>query len=257
MDAPLDIDRLLALRRLTRALEDVVRTHVRDHLTTVAPLLRPRTVLGDFVQGPGKEAARGADRVWKEVQALYDAVAPKAPFSLARDLKAPLDIPGTAVEMAPVEYRHTAERGGERKQISVTRPFEWVLSYSAHGPVRLRELVADKNRDAVELQRVIALAIVLHLVIERQAGVSALFAGLRLPLETRRVSEFGQLPVTVLVSMVPTFRPPDAVLIESTDMTGTGAFQEVVDVEALSGLSDPFHARLLEVVRQHQEGAAR
>jgi hypothetical protein len=257
MDAPLGMERLLALRRVTRALEELVRAQVREHLTTLTSLVRPRAVLGDFVQGPGKEAVRGAERVWKEVQALHDEVAPKAPFNLARDLAPPLDIPGTALEMAPVEYVHTAARGDERKRITVTKPFEWILSYSAHGPGRLRELVADKNRDAAELQRMIALAIVLHLVLKHQPGVGKVFADLRMPLETRRFAEFGDLPVTVLGSAVPTLRPPDPVLVESTEMTGTGAFQEVVDVEALTRLRDPFHARLLEVLQRHGEAASK
>ena len=60
MDTPLGMERLLALRRVTRALEELVRAQVREHLTTLTSLVRPRAVLGDFVQGPGKEAVRGA-----------------------------------------------------------------------------------------------------------------------------------------------------------------------------------------------------
>jgi hypothetical protein len=249
MSTPIDMPRLLELRRLTRAIDDFLRGRVREYVTTLAPLVRPRTVLGDFVQGPGKESVRGADAAWKRVVALYEAVAPKAPFHLARDLRPPIDVPGTALEMAPVEYAHSAERAGERRAVTVTKPFEWVLSYSAHGPGRLRELVADKNRDAAELQRVIVLAIVLHLVLDQLPGVQRVFQDLRIPIETRRLPAFGDLPVTVLASPVTTLRPPDEVVVESTEMTGTAAFQEVIDVEALERLPDPLRDELLAVLR--------
>ncbi len=244
MDESFDMTRLLELRKLTRQVDDVVRGDARDHLATLTPLLRPQTVLGDFVQGGEKQSVRGADRVWKELVTLYDGLAGKAPFGLARELKPPLHAPGTAIEMAPVQYAHDVPTGGAPTRVVVTRPFEWVLSYSAHGPQRLRDLIADPNRDAEELQRVLALAIALHLAVARQAGVAKVFAALRLPLETRRFAEFGGLPVTVMASAVPSLRPPDAVVAQSTEMTGERAFQEVVDAAAIERLDDPWRSRL-------------
>ena len=254
MSAPITMERLLVLRRLTRALETSVRTSVRAHVAALAPLLRPRPVLGDFVQSPGKETPpRAPDRVWKEVEALYEAIAPRAPFNVARDLRPPVDIPGTTLELAPLEYVHEPAGAGEARRITVTKPFEWIVSYSGAGPAALRELIADQNRDAAELQRLILVTLVLHVVLKQQAPVAALFADLRMPLETRRRPEFGELPVTVLVSAIPTVRPADDVLVQSTEMTGTSAFQEVVDLGGLAGLADPFRARVAEVLAAHGE----
>ena len=246
MDEHFGMARLLELRKLTRQVDDVVRVDARDHLATLTPLLRPQTVLGDFVQGGEKQSVRGADRVWNELVGLYDGFAGKPPFSLARDLKPPLNVPGTALEMAPVQYAHEVSPG---TRIAVTEPFEWVLSYSAHGPQRLRELIADKNRDAEELQRALTLAIALHLVVTRQPGIAKVFAGQRLPLETRRLTEFGDLPVVVMASAVPSLRPPDDVVVQSTEMTGERAFQEVVDPAAVERLDDPWRVRVLAAVR--------
>jgi hypothetical protein len=246
MDEPFDMARLLELRKLTRQVDDVVRGDARDHLATLMPLLRPQAVLGDFVQGGEKLSVRGADRVWKELVTLYDGLAGKAPFGLARDLKPPLHVPGTALEMAPVQYAHEARPG---TRVVVTKPFEWVLSYSAHGPQRMRELTADKNRDAEELQRTLALALALHLVVSKQPGIAKVFAALRLPLESRRMPEFGDLPLTVMTSAVPSLRPPDEVVVQSTEMTGEGVFQELVDVAAVERLEDPWRARVLAALR--------
>jgi hypothetical protein len=253
MDEPFDMARLLELRKLTRQVDDVVRGDARDHLATLMPLLRPQAVLGDFVQGGEKLSVRGADRVWKELVTLYDGLAGKAPFGLARDLKPPLHVPGTALEMAPVQYAHEARSG---TRVVVTKPFEWVLSYSAHGPQRMRELTADKNRDAEELQRTLALALALHLVVSKQPGIAKVFAALRLPLESRRMPEFGDLPLTVMTSAVPSLRPPDEVVVQSTEMTGEGVFQELVDVAAVERLEDPWRARVLAALRGRGDDAS-
>lgn len=253
MSAPITMERLLVLRRLTRALETSVRGWVQGHVAALAPLLRPRPVLGEFVQSPGKETPlRAPDRVWKEVEALYEAIAPRAPFSLARDLKPPVDVPGTTLELAESDYVHETT-GADQRRITVTKPFEWIVSYSGTGPALMRKLLADKNRDAGELQRLVLVSLILHIVLKQQAAVGAVFADLRIPLETRRRPEFGELPVTVLVSAIPTVRPPDDVLVQSTEMTGTSAFQEVVDVERLAGLADPFRSRVAEVLAANGE----
>lgn len=249
MDDAVTMQRLLALRKLTRKLDDVLRPETREVVTTLAPVLRPRAVFGDFVQGAGKETVRGAEQAWRELETTYAAVAGKPPFSLIRELKPPIDIPGTSLDLTPVQYGHVADG----KRVVVTKPFEWVVSYSSYGPQRLRELLADKNRNPEELQRAVVLAIVIHIVFARQPGAAKVLAGLRLPVEARRMGEFGELPVTVLASAVRTMRPSDALVVESTEMTGTDSFQEVVDVAALQGLQDPYRDRLFAVLREEGE----
>ena len=49
------IQSLLVLRKLTRAITDVVRVQMTEYLTTLTPLLRPTSVLGDYIQGGQKE----------------------------------------------------------------------------------------------------------------------------------------------------------------------------------------------------------
>ena len=50
---------------------------------------------------------------------------------------------------------------------------------------------------------------------------------------------------------VATERPSDAVIIESAEVTGMDAFEEVVKVEDIERLRDPLRERLLEMVAQH------
>ena len=75
MDRPMNTQHLLQLRKLTRAVSDQLRGQLKDYLVTLSPLIRPRTVLGDYVQGSLKETVRGADKTFKDLQSLYESVA--------------------------------------------------------------------------------------------------------------------------------------------------------------------------------------
>jgi hypothetical protein len=50
---------------------------------------------------------------------------------------------------------------------------------------------------------------------------------------------------------VATERPSDAVIMESAELTGMDAFEEVVKVEDIQQLRDPLREQLLEIARQH------
>ena len=50
MDENLTSKRLVVLRKLTRAIADFVRGQLKEHLTALAPLFRPRSIFADFVK---------------------------------------------------------------------------------------------------------------------------------------------------------------------------------------------------------------
>jgi hypothetical protein len=50
------------------------------------------------------------------------------------------------------------------------------------------------------------------------------------------------------VLSVPTVRAPDAVLVESTELSGRNVFEDVVDVDAIFGMHDPGQDRLLDLI---------
>jgi hypothetical protein len=91
----------------------------------------------------------------------------------------------------------------------------------------------------------------LHVVLARQTGVANLLEALRFPLSTGKRPEFGELPVPYISSVLTTVRPPDEVIIESTEISGTNSFEEVVNLENLLQFGDPWHAQLVELVRTH------
>ena len=245
------VQSLLVLRKLTRAVAEAVRAQMTEHLSTLAPLLQPRTVLGDYVQAGQKESTRRADKVLKELQALYESVASMRPFNLPRDLTPPFNVPAMGLEISPVDYPHLSETAGESRKILVRRPLTWNLAYTGFAPARLLELVESKNRPVGdELQRAVLGVLFIHLVLTQQPGLMKIFEALHFPVTTGTVPELGALPITRIGAAISTTRPSDRIMIESAELTGMDAFEEVVQVDDIARLSDPLRERLLDIVRQ-------
>ena len=47
-------------------------------------------------------------------------------------------------------------------------------------------------------------------------------------------------------------RPPDEVLIESTEVSGMNAFEEIVQLEDVEKLRDPLKEQLLAITKGHE-----
>jgi len=248
MEESYSIQRLLALRKLTRAMADYLRGQMKEYLSTLSPLFRPKSVLGNYVEGGAYEVSRTGEKAFKELQETYQALAQSKLYKLPPDFKTPLEIINPQLEMTPVEYTHVASDGGESKTIVVTSPLKWALTYSGFSPARLRELIANKNRAGDALQQFVLHYLMMNTVVTKQAGLSQMLDALHFPLSIERLKEFGDLPVTYITAAISTTRPPDDVLIESTEVSGMNVFEEVVNTEDVERLRDPLKERLVELM---------
>jgi hypothetical protein len=246
---------LLVLRKLTRAIADSVRAQVNGHLTTLAPLFRPQTILGDFILGGVKENTRRAEQALNEVRTLYEAIAPAKPFNLRRELTTPFNFATPTLEITPVDYVHQTAVGGTSRAITVRAPLMWTVSYSGYSPTRLAEVLDPKVRGEA-LQQFILSHVILHVVAKHQRGVTDILNELQYPLTTARTAELGELPLTRIGVPVTTERPADDVVVESAQLTGIDAFEEVVKVSDLASLREPFKERLLAVARENAPALA-
>jgi hypothetical protein len=253
MAEPATIQSLLGLRKTTRAIADVVRAQLQAYLETLTPLFHPKVVLGDYIQGGQKESTRRADKAFKELQALYQTVAASKPFNLPRELTIPLNVPSAGIEITPVDYVHAVQTRSASRAITVRSPLAWVLTYSGFAPSRLPELLNNRLRQGNDLQHFVLSYLLMHVVTTNQPGLLQVFDALRFPVSTITLPDFASLPVTRIGIGISTTRPPDGVLLESAELTGMDAFEEVVDVEDISRLSDPLKERLLAIVRQAPE----
>jgi hypothetical protein len=212
--------------------------------------LRPETVFGDHIQGAQKEPSHKADQALRELQALYETVAPKKPLNLRRELTPPFHFSNVGLEITPLDYTYVAQTGSGTKNITVRSPLTWTLTYTGFAPPRLQE-VLDQRVRGDELQRFILSYLLIHLVTKHRPGVMQILEGLHFPVTTGTSPEFGELPMTRIGVGISTERPSDAVVVESAELTGMDAFEEVVNVEDIARLRDPLKERLLEIARQH------
>src|SRR5438034_1234029 len=96
------VESLLVLRKLTRAITDAVRVQMTEYLKTLTPLLRPKAVLGEYMQGGAKEGSRKADKAFADLQALWETVAVTKPYNLPRELTPPLSLSSVGLEITPL-----------------------------------------------------------------------------------------------------------------------------------------------------------
>ena len=251
---PEDIQSILVLRKVTRAVAEALRPQLLEYLGTLTPLFRPKTVLGDYLQGGAKEPARRADKAFKELQALYETVASAKPFNLPRDLKPPIDVSGATLEVTPLEYQHAAQSNGVSRAITVRSPLTWTLTYSGFSPTRFRELLDTKGRSNDEVQRFVLSYLALHVVLLNQPGLAQMLEALHFHVSASTLPGLGELPVTRITVPVATMRASDEVIVQSAELTGMDGFEEVVQVRDIAQLQDTFKERLLDVVRTQAPG---
>ena len=111
MEERYSTERLLALRKMTRAIADLLRGQMKEYLSTLAPLLHPRTVLGNYVGGQTYEASKTGEKTFNELRDSYQLIAKSKLYNLPADVKTPLEVINPKLEMTPVEYSHEATAG--------------------------------------------------------------------------------------------------------------------------------------------------
>jgi hypothetical protein len=244
---------LLVLRKLTRAIGDLLRTQLKDYLSTLTPLLRPTHVLGEYIQGSSKVTVKGADRAFKELQGLYDTIAAKKPFEIHGSLQAPIEILSATPEITPVEYPHIARSGNETKTVMVTSPFKWILTYAGFSVPKLKELVDNRRSAGRELAEFLLHFLVLKTVVSHQTGLMNILSDLHFPVSWERLAGFGELPLTRISCSISSFLPPDPVIVESTEISGVAVFEEIVELSDIAKTVEPFKQRLIALAQSFGE----
>jgi hypothetical protein len=250
MDGRDSTQSLLVLRKLTRAIADSVRAQMTEYLATLAPLLRPKMVLGDYIEDGSKESTRRSDKAFKELQALYERIAATKPYNLPRELTLPLRLSGTGLEITAVDTPYIIQAGSDARTIMVRSPLTWTLTYAGYAPTRLPDLLKAKLRPGEDLAQLVLSYLLMHVVTTNSPGLLQTFEALHFPITTTALPEFGPLPITRIGVAISTTRPPDAVILQSAELTGMDAFEEIVNVDDLAQLRDPLKEKLLEIARQ-------
>jgi hypothetical protein len=253
MEERYNTERLLALRKLTRAMADLLRGQMKEYLSTLAPLFHPKVVLSSYVEGTTFDVSRIGEKAFKELQELYQVIARSRLYNLPPEFRTPLEVINPQLEMTPVVYTHVATSGDESKNVVVTSPLKWALTYGGFGPTRLKSVLEEPKRTSDELQQFVLHYLMMNAVVSKQTGVSHILDALHFPLITERSPEFADLPLTYISSSISTIRLPDDVIIESTEISGMDAFEEVINIDDVAKLQDPLKEHLRGLLQSHGE----
>jgi hypothetical protein len=244
-------DRLLALRRLTRAMAELLRSQMKEYISTLAPLMHPKMVLGNYIGSSTYEVARTGEKAFNELREHYQALVKSRVLNLPAEFSTPLELINPQLEMTPVDYKHVVTNGVESKTVAITSPLKWALSYAGFSPAKGRMLLAEKVNVSDSIQQFVLHTLMMHAVVSRQKGVAQILDALHFPLSIEPSAEFGNLPVCYISSAVSTTRVPDEVIIESTEISGTDAFEEIVNIEDVARLNDPLKERLTDLIKNY------
>ena len=242
---------MLLLRRVTRAISQQLEAELREHLATLGGLLQPRLVYGSYVRGGPKDPTLAAERAFKSLRESYESAMAGSSFRPTGGLVVPIEAPHLPLEVAPFAYDYVATAGGIEKTIAVVRPLVWTLSFGSGGVPRLRTLLGERRPEPAAIQALLLDAHVLAGTLAHRPGVTKILEELRFPVHVERDPELANMPVIRVTAPIPTHRPADDVLIESTEISGGQTFEEVIDVAGVSALTDPLRDRLEETLRKH------
>src|ERR1700733_4486709 len=220
MTQPADVGRALTheqlprLHHITNEVAKICRGQLRTYLDALAPLFRPRRVLGNHMDGAGK------------------------------DLPTPLESVPAQIQFYEWEYMYDIRSERERKTITVVSPLTWVLAYSSTYTLSMmRQVVAGKQeQDAEGVRSFVLRACLMQLLFSKITELRPLFEGLRYRVEIRKSPQLGELPLVTLSAPVTTIRPTDDLLMTATGLSGRTGFEEVIDEDQAAHIPDPLQA---------------
>ncbi len=250
-----DIGRLLFLRKVTRAVSEHLVSELRAHLNTISPLLRPRRLLGDYIESSTPEPVVDSDKNFASLNEIYARAAGK-PFELPRPLRPPLKPVGLGLEVWPWEYRHVIKTPNASRTITIKSPVRYVVSYgSGLSLSRLHQgVVGGEAQKPEDVREFVIRCCLIHTMLGKYSGIASLFHALRWEITTETLPDLGDLPLTVLTAPLQSMLPPDSLILESTEMSGMSLFEEVVNVDAVSQIRDPLIQKVANIVEAAKAG---
>ena len=246
---PLTFQELTELRRKTEAVSKFLQEQLAAHLETLRPVLSPERVFSKFLGTKGDQMI--ADRAFAQLQQNYRPFSSR-PFEVPSEFDQQwLTLVGNRLALYPWEYAHEARTDRETKTITMASPVRWVVSFtSTYGLSQMRQGLAGKAERRVEhIRQFVVNTLVTQLAISHAAGLGALLTDLRYQIQTEYAPDLPKLPLTTITFGLPSFRPPDDLILAATGFSGIPAFIELIDTDAASRLQDPLKTRLQELIR--------
>src|SRR2546423_938998 len=240
----LSLQELPELRRKTESVSRFLREQIAAHLETLRPLFAPERVFGKYAGG--KVDVPGVERTFAELQQSYRNFTHK-PYDLPETFDTNwLTLVGNALELHPWEYAYQVQG----KPVSISSPVRWVINYRTNYNLAQIKTVIDGKENARPeyLRQFVVNALVLQLMLNRNAGLAQLFQDLRYDLKTEGPPDLKGLPVVTVTSFLNSFRPADDLIQAATAFSGVPAFIELLRLDEGLKPRDPLQEKLQQLL---------
>ena len=240
----LNLEELLGFREQTERISDFLFKRLKDHLAALSPLLTPSRVLGKH--SGARESASRADEALALLTERYQQVCGTLSFLKPEIDEETLAAISPTIEVNPYEYTHEAQGAKGARNISMTSPVQWVATYaSGYSLSQIRNLVTGGgDRRAQPVRQFVVNALAFQVVLARSAGASLLMKDLRYQVDVQSLPGLEGIPLTVVSIQLPSFRPPDDLLLTAIRLSGVAAFHELIHPDAVHSLQDPLRAEI-------------
>jgi len=239
-----DLDGLLEYREITERISGLLNKRLKGHLAALSPLLSPGRLLGKYVGW--REPAPRADEVLAELAEKFKPCC-GGPFNLKPDLdEETLTSVGSKIEVYPYEYHYEAQGSKAVKKISMTSPVRWVVTFgSEYSLSQLRnQVTATGEHRHQPIRQFVVNAMVFQVTLGRNPAVAQLLNDLRYEITYQALPGLEKLPMATIGVRVPSFRPPDDLLLTAIRLSGVPAFIELIDTGAVRSLEDPLRLQI-------------
>lgn len=243
----IDLEKMALLRTVSQKLSQFLYKQLLEYLGPLTPLFDPRQILGEFMESSLKERILGSEKNFAFIEERYRVIS-RDPFALPTKLTAPVTNIKPKLELYPFEFIYSI--GDDPAQtISVSSPNRWVLAYNS--PLNLPRLIEAKlagtKLEPADLRHFLVSSLVMFLAIDRSASIKTILEGLRFPVSIEKSPVTGELPLVVLSTPVPSFRPQDALIQTVIQLSGKAVFAELIDIDKIDAIRDPFKDRIKEL----------
>jgi hypothetical protein len=245
----ISFEQLARARKSTQAVSDFLEKQLLGYLDTLRSLFLPERVLGKLAGS--KLDVPGADKALTEIQDNYRRI-PGKPFDFPKEFETDwLSEVGVKLEVQRWESSREISTETGKRTILITSPTRWILAYGpAYSVSQAIQAFARKQdrRGIDQLRQFVINTLVMQALIARNAGLPAILSELRYNVNTQSHPGLSGLPLVVIQSPISTFLPPESVIAAATELSGIDAFIELIDVEAVRQLSDPFKQRIVQMI---------
>lgn len=245
---PLTLQELGERRKNTELVAQWLQQELISILDTLRPLLVPERALANY---PGaKLEFEAVEKSYGRFLQSYKELTGR-PFDLARDFDSDyVTNISSRLELYRWEYLHEIPTARGAKTITMTSPLRWILTYpSSYHFSQMREAMAGRNERRTEYMRQFVInSLVMQLAISKAPGLPRLFEALRYGLTCEQPTEWNKLPLVIITSTIPSFRPPDELIAEATEFSGVPAFIELIDTDAIARAEDPLKVKIREIL---------